>query len=55
MWQPIKTSSNSPNLYFFYPSPQGHINKSFVLTYETIENEKSVRVLDYDHHNKIYD
>ena len=32
-----------------------HIDKSFVLTYEVIETEKAVRVLDYNHHDKIYD
>ena len=31
-----------------------HIGKSFVLTYEILENEKIVRLLDYDHHDKIY-
>ena len=32
-----------------------HIDKSFVLTYEIIETEKAVRILDYEHHDKIYD
>ena len=32
-----------------------HIGKSFVLTYEILENEKIVRLLDYDHHDRIYD
>lgn len=31
-----------------------HIEKSFVLTYEINENCKKVRLLDYDHHDKIY-
>ncbi len=31
-----------------------HVNTSFVLTYEVIESTKTVRVLDYDHHDKIY-
>lgn len=31
-----------------------HINKSFVLTYEILEGQKTVRLLDYDHHDKIY-
>lgn len=31
-----------------------HIGKSFVLTYEILEGEKIVRLLDYDHHDKIY-
>lgn len=31
-----------------------HIGKSFVLTYEILENEKIVRLLDYNHHDKIY-
>jgi len=31
-----------------------HIGKSFVLTYEILESEKIVRILDYDHHDKIY-
>lgn len=29
--------------------------RNFVLTYEILENEKSVRLLDYDHHDNIYD
>jgi len=28
--------------------------RNFVLTYEILENEKSVRLLDYDHHDRIY-
>lgn len=31
-----------------------HIDKSFVLIYEIDEPQKTVRVLDYDHHDKIY-
>ncbi|MBS3098413.1 hypothetical protein J4209_06485 [Candidatus Woesearchaeota archaeon] len=31
-----------------------HIDKSFVLTYEVDEDNKIVRVLDYDHHDSIY-
>lgn len=31
-----------------------HIGKSFVLTYEILEGDKIVRLLDYDHHDKIY-
>lgn len=31
-----------------------HIGKSFVLTYEISEKNKVVRILDYDHHNKIF-
>ena len=31
-----------------------HIGKSFVLTYEILENKKVVRLLDYDHHDEIY-
>jgi len=31
-----------------------HIGKSFVLTYEIHEKEGVVRILDYDHHDKIY-
>ena len=31
-----------------------HIGKSFVLTYEILENKKVVRLLDYAHHDKIY-
>ncbi len=31
-----------------------HIDKSFVLTYEILEKEKKVRILDYDHHDKVY-
>ncbi len=49
------------NPYHFKPltgdmhgSRRVHIDKSFVLTYEILENEKIVRILDYDHHDKIY-
>lgn len=28
--------------------------RHFVLTYEILENEKVVRLLDYDHHDSIY-
>ena len=31
-----------------------HINRSFVLVYEVDEKSKMVRILDYDHHDKIY-
>lgn len=31
-----------------------HIDKSFVLIYEICEKEKVVRILDYDHRDKIY-
>ena len=31
-----------------------HIGKSFVLTYEILESEKTIRILDYDHHDKIF-
>jgi len=31
-----------------------HIDKSFVLIYEIDEKKKIVRLLDYDHHDKIY-
>ncbi len=31
-----------------------HIDKSFVLTYEIDEIRKTVRLLDYDHHDNIY-
>ena len=31
-----------------------HIDKSFILTYEIDEENKVVRLLDYDHHDKIY-
>ena len=32
-----------------------HIDKPFVLTYEIIESKKAVRILDYGHHDDIYD
>ena len=32
-----------------------HIGKSFVLTSEILEKKKVVRLLDYDHHDKIYE
>ena len=31
-----------------------HIGKSFVLTFEILEKLKLVRLLDYDHHDKIF-
>ena len=31
-----------------------HIDKSFVLLYEIDEKQKIIRILDYDHHDKIY-
>lgn len=31
-----------------------HIGKSFVLTFEIDEQKKVVKLLDYDHHDKIY-
>ncbi len=31
-----------------------HIDKSFVLIYEIDEENKLVRLLDYDHHDNIY-
>jgi len=31
-----------------------HIGKSFVLTYEIDEKKSVVRLLDYEHHDKIY-
>ena len=32
-----------------------HIGKSFVLVYEILENEKIIRLLDYEHHDKVYE
>lgn len=32
-----------------------HIDKSFVLTYEIDETNKIIKLLDYDHHDNIYD
>jgi len=31
-----------------------HIDKSFILTFEIDEKNKVVRLLDYDHHDRIY-
>jgi len=31
-----------------------HIDKSFVLIYEIDEKNKAIRLLDYDHHDRIY-
>jgi len=31
-----------------------HIKKSFVLVYEIDEEGKTIKLLDYDHHDKIY-
>lgn len=33
---------------------RGHIGKSSVLTYEILEKENVVRILDFDHHDNIY-
>lgn len=32
-----------------------HIESSFVLTYEIDEKNKIIRLLDYDHHDNIYE
>ena len=37
-----------------YGSRRVHIDKSFVLTYEIDETRQVIRLLDYDHHDKIY-
>lgn len=49
------------NPYHFKPLRQDmsgirrvHIGKSFVLTYEVLENEKIIKLLDYEHHDNIY-
>ena len=31
-----------------------HIGKSYVLTYDILEDKKIIRLLDFDHHDKIY-
>ncbi len=31
-----------------------HVYSSFVLVYEIHENEKTVELLDYDHHDNVY-
>ncbi|MDO8517356.1 MAG: type II toxin-antitoxin system mRNA interferase toxin, RelE/StbE family [Nanoarchaeota archaeon] len=28
--------------------------RNFVITYEILENEKAIRLLDYDHHDVVY-
>ena len=35
-------------------SKRVHIDKSFVLTYEIDEENKVIKLLDYDHHDNIY-
>lgn len=49
------------NPYHFKPlkgdmhgSRRVHIEKSFILTYEIDEQGKTVKLLDYDHHDKVY-
>lgn len=49
------------NPYHFKPlrgdmhgSRRVHIDKSFVLTYEIDEKNKTIKLLDYDHHDNIY-
>jgi mRNA interferase RelE/StbE/toxin YoeB len=32
-----------------------HLETSYVLVYEIIEDRKTVRILDYDHHDEIYE
>lgn len=54
----IEQILNNPRQYKPLKWPQAgerrvHIG-SFVLTFEIIEEEKVVRLLDYDHHDKIY-
>ena len=56
-----KTQQILLNPYHFKPlagdmkgSRRVHIDTSFVLTYEIIENRRIVRLLDFDHHDKIY-
>ena len=56
-----KISSILENPYQFKPLRNDlagirrvHIGKSFVLTYEIIESQKKVRLIDYDHHDNIY-
>jgi mRNA-degrading endonuclease RelE of RelBE toxin-antitoxin system len=31
-----------------------HIGKSFVLTYEILEEKRTVKLIDYNHHDKVY-
>jgi len=31
-----------------------HIGKSYVLTYDILEEEKIIRLLDFSHHDKVY-
>ncbi|MFH1585648.1 MAG: type II toxin-antitoxin system mRNA interferase toxin, RelE/StbE family [archaeon] len=31
-----------------------HIDKSFVLTYKIFEVDKIIKLLDFDHHDKVY-
>lgn len=56
-----KVEQIQENPYHFKPlkgdmkgSRRVHIDKSFVLTYEVGEENKVVRLLDYDHHDNIY-
>ena len=37
-----------------YGARRVHIDKSFVLVYEIDEKNKIVKLLDYDHHDRIY-
>lgn len=37
-----------------YGARRVHIESSFVLVYEILESQKIVRILDYDHHEKVY-
>lgn len=56
-----KTNQILENPYHFKPlrgdmrgARRVHVGKSFVLTYEIDEKNKIVRLLDYEHHDKIY-
>lgn len=57
----MKVQQILENPYHFKPlrgdmhgAREAHIDKSFVLTYEIDEKSKMVKLLDYDHHDKIF-
>ncbi len=58
-WKKIREIINNPERFKplrgeQFGSWRVHIDSSFVLTYEIDEANKTVRILDFDHHDKIY-
>ena len=59
LWKKVKEIVHNPSHYKpmrkrMKGQRRVHIDKHFVLTFEILEDEKAVRLLDFDHHEKIY-